>query len=107
MMKLRRVYSLMLLRSFCLKQIERTTVGRKQQRAELSLTLDAEMLHGQMVDFHNDIDNFAQHSEAQITSRERSSSPNTQLILRNGATSSNMNFSTTPKNTCSALRESC
>ena len=61
MFKTRRMYNLMLLRFFCLKPIERSTVGRKQQRAELNLTLNTEMLHGQMVDFHNDINNFARH----------------------------------------------
>ena len=61
MMKTRRIYNLMLLRIFCIKPIERSTVGRKQQRGELNLTLNAEMLHGHMVDFYNDINNFARH----------------------------------------------
>mmetsp|Transcript_65899 Transcript_65899/g.174744 ORF Transcript_65899/g.174744 Transcript_65899/m.174744 type:complete len:435 (-) Transcript_65899:40-1344(-) len=33
----------------CLKQIEGSTTGHEQQRTELQLTLNAEMLHGQMV----------------------------------------------------------
>ena len=68
MMRTRLTCSLMLLRFLCLKQIERTTVGRRQQRAKLSLTLNAEMLHGQMV--HNDNNNFARDSEVQITGKD-------------------------------------
>ena len=104
MMKTRRIYNLMLLRFFCLKPI-----GRKPQRAELNLTLNAELLHGQMVDMHNDINNFARHrvkraaesGDRMFRSTDSLSGKifvaKQKIILRNSATSSNMNSITAPR----------
>ena len=56
-------------------------VGRKQQRTELNLTLNAEMLHGQMVDFHNNIKIFARHRIKQCCWKRGSNVPKHRQLV--------------------------